>query len=114
MAGKGPWLNDTLQFKPITDFSPRTKLIISYIFVLFIIIEASFLMVQASKIFINKSAKDVSTEAYLILLITNCFWMFYALTIIGSLAILTSGILYVLGSLLVLIGRWIYGDGSED
>ena len=109
----GPVLDDTLSFKPIVEFSSRTKLILSYVFLVCIIVESSALYFQAYEIFKNRSAKDVSTLAFAILLATNCYWLFYALTIVGSMAIAASGILYIIGAILVLAGKWIYGDGKD-
>jgi uncharacterized protein with PQ loop repeat len=105
-------LDDTLSFRPwMHDVSSSVKRTLSYIFILVIVLEASFLYFQAFEIFRNESARDVSTVAFIILLITNCYWLFYAVNIVGSMAIASSGVLYIIGSALVLLGRAMYGDG---
>jgi uncharacterized protein with PQ loop repeat len=103
------FFNDTLTFKPWGNFSTKSKFAISIAFIIFVIIESSFLFWQFQKIVSNKSAKDVSLPAFVILLLSNIVWLVYSL-ILGSWGILLSGILYIVGTSMVIGAHIYYGE----
>ena len=114
MPGTHKVIDDTLSFEPVGKLSSRLKFILSILFVIFVVIEASFLYWQFGVIVHKKSAKDVSLVSFSILLVTNVIWILYATFIIGSIPVLTSGILYVIGASLVIAGKVIYKDGTPS
>lgn len=76
--------------------------------ILLSILEASFLYIQAGKVFKTKSVEDLSIPSYIILVITSLFWLHYAIVVTKDRAMLVSSILYTIGSTLMLIGIYIY------
>lgn len=81
----------------------------SWIFLFMVVAESSFLAFQAYKSFKTKSAGDIDRTAFFILLITNIFWMFYAIVILqGDVPILVSGALYTIGASLILTASFLY------
>lgn len=101
-------------FKPKGDLSHKWKFYLSIIFAFFVAVEASFLYMQFGEIVKKKSAKDISLIAFFTLCFTNIIWIIYAVVVVGSTPILLSGILYVIGSSLIIIATLIYGDGKKD
>jgi uncharacterized protein with PQ loop repeat len=115
---KVPWwgrVNSTLSFEPIgKNYKESTKMIMATSFMLIILVEASFLFIQAGEMYSKKSAKDVSIVAFIVLFAASLFWIFYTTTFIGSVAVLLSSVLYAVGSLLIIIGVIKYGDAEEN
>lgn len=100
--------NLKLPMKPF-KVKKKTRKIMSYIFLFMVVAEASFLAAQAYKSFKTKSAGDIDRTAFFILLITNIFWMFYAIVILqGDVPILVSGALYTIGASLILTASFLY------
>ena len=101
--------NVKIPVKPV-KLSKKAKKIMSWVFIIIVCVESVFLYLQAIKGFRTKSAEDVDRTAFFILLVTNVFWMLYALIILqGDLAIFVSGTLYVIGSSLILTTSYLYG-----
>lgn len=105
---------NTLSFQPWGNLSGTAKFYLSIFFALMVVAEASFLYIQAGEIFVNKSAKDVSTTAFALLLATNFVWIVYAVMVIGSFPVLLSGVLYVVGTAIILVGVTMYGTGDSS
>lgn len=106
--------SDSLSFTPVGSLSGRPKLILTIIFLIVIIVESSFLYWQFGVIMKNKSARDVSSVSYAILIGTNLIWLMFGIFVLGSVPIIVSGALYTIGASLVLGGRLVYGDGKEE
>jgi len=87
----------------------RQQRIGAWLMVVMVLVESSFLFIQAGKGFRTKSAKDVDLAAFIILLMTNMFWVYYGYTVIRDLPVLISGLLYTLGSVLVIVTIALYG-----
>lgn len=114
MGGKPFDAETSLNFKPIGNWSNRTKLVVGILFLIFVVTEASFLFWQFGEIIQKKSAKDISLIAFSILLGANVIWVLYALFIVGSTPILVSGLLYVVGCVMIIAATIYYGDGSVN
>lgn len=106
--------SDSLSFTPVGSLSGRPKFILTIIFLIVIIVESSFLYWQFGVIMKNKSARDVSSVSYAILIGTNLIWLMFGIFVLGSVPIIVSGALYTIGASLVLGGRLVYGDGKEE
>lgn len=89
--------------------NPKKKYF-SWIFLIMIVIESLFLFLQAGKLFASQSAKDIDLTAFIILCVVNALWVVYGLWISGDLPIVISGILYVIGSILIIVCVILYGD----
>lgn len=87
-----------LSFTPWLSLSERTRLLLSYLFMLAVVVEASFLYVQWYEIISAQAAKNVSVPAFLVLLGMNVIWLGYAIFVAGSWPICLSGVLYMVGS----------------
>lgn len=100
--------NLKLPMKPY-NMSKKTRKIMSWIFLFMVVAESSFLGFQSYKSFSTKSAGDIDRLAFFILLVTNIFWMFYAVVILqGDIPILVSGALYTIGASLILTASFMY------
>lgn len=95
-----------------TYFKSKTRRdrIASYIMMVLVIVEASFLFIQAGRGFETQSAEDIDLVAFIILLLTNVAWMAYAFFVIHDFPVLLSGLLYTIGAALVLVTVALYGD----
>ena len=72
--------------------------------------EGSFLVFQNIHVYRTKSAGDIDLTAFVILLVTNVFWMAYALTVLhGDLAVFVSGVIYTIGSSMLIAAKLLYG-----
>lgn len=106
---------NSLTFTPVGKLSDtKYALALQVIFLLFIVVESSFLFYQFGIIVKNKSAKDVSLVAYIILAVANLMWILYAVFLAGDVPILISGILSMVGALLVVSGKLYYKDGKSN
>lgn len=95
---------------PRVNISTRTQRWLSWLFVICVCVEASFLVFQNVHVYRTKSAQDIDLTAFIILLVTNVFWMIYALTVLhGDLAVFVSGILYTIGSSSLIVAKVLYG-----
>lgn len=106
-------VDESFSFRPIGNLSDRTKYILSIIFLIIIIVEASFLYWQFGAIYTKKSAKDVSEVSFTILIVTNIVWLIFGIFVLGSIPIIISGALYTIGASLVLGARLYYKDGKN-
>ena len=89
---------------------PQTQRWLSWLFVLCVCVEGSFLVFQNIHVYRTKSAGDIDLTAFVILLVTNVFWMAYALTVLhGDLAVFVSGVIYTIGSSMLIAAKLLYG-----
>lgn len=112
MAVKGnlySHVDESLGFKPLGNLGPRSKYLLSILFLIVIIVESSFLYWQFGTMVHNKSAKDVSIVSFSILLVTNIVWLIFGVFVLGSIPIIVSGLLYTIGASLVIAARLHYG-----
>jgi len=80
------------------------------LFMLFVVlIESSFAYVQAAKSFYNRSAEDLSFIAFSLLLFSNLAWIAFGV-MLHDVPILVTGTLTSIGSILVLISIYMYGE----
>ena len=77
-------------------------------------IEASFLFIQAAKSFETKSVDDLNLTAFIILLVTNIAWLLYGFFIVHDFPLMLSGMLYVVGSILVIVAIVLYRSNEES
>lgn len=67
-----------------------------------VVVEASFLYLQAARGYQTMSAADVDLTAFVLLLITSVVWILYGWFVVKDLPVIVSGILYTVGTSLVL------------
>jgi uncharacterized protein with PQ loop repeat len=104
----------TFQFKPWGGLiDSEYAITLQALFLCFVVMESSYLYYQFGVIVRNKSAKDVSLVAFVMLAVANFFWVLYALFLSGNVPILVSGILTMIGALLNVGGRLYYKDGKS-
>lgn len=63
---------------------------------------------QAYKIFTTKSAKDLSLDGFLVIMIATLSWLFYGI-VHKSLPIIAAQICAIIGMIAVIIGIFMYG-----
>lgn len=95
-----------------TYFKNKTKRdrIASAIMMILVVVESTFLFIQAAHGFETQSAEDVDLAAFIILLVTNIAWMAYGFFVIHDFPVLLSGFLYTVGAVLVIITVILYGN----
>lgn len=82
--------------------------------IILLMIEASFLFIQAAKSFQTKSVNDLNLAAFIILLVTNVAWGLYSVFILHTdVPLLLSAVLYVVGSALVIVAIVLYRENDE-
>ena len=81
---------------------------LGYIMMVLAIVESSFLFIQAEKLFRTKEADDLSGAAWWLLLVINFLWAIYGWGM-KNWALMISGILYVIGAVLVIVAIYLYG-----
>lgn len=97
-----------IRWKSLPVIPKNWRKTISWLFFISVLVEASFLIVQVVKTYRTKSAKDLSLTSYIILLVTNSVWIFAAIFVLKSYAVLASGVLYVSMSILLIIAITMY------
>lgn len=88
----------------------RKETIFSWLMLVLVVVEATFLFLQAGKGFSSKSAEDVDLAAFVILLVTNIMWLLYGTIVLKDLPVMVSGFLYSVGAILVIVTVIMYGD----
>lgn len=78
--------------------------------ILVAIIESSFLFLQAAKGFRTKSTEDIDISSMAIVFFVSITWFYYGYAIMKDRALMLSGTLNSIGSTLVLVTIFLYGD----
>ncbi len=88
-----------LSFRPVWSLSENWQRVISYVFLVAVVVEASFLYIQWYEVVSTKKTEGLSIPAFATLLGMNVIWFLYAVLILGSWPVLISSLLYLIGSL---------------
>jgi len=102
-----------IRWKWLPEISPAWKTRLSWLFIMSVLAEASFLVIQVVKTFQTKSAEDLSLPAVIILLITNAIWGLMAIFVLRDYGVLISGVIYTICSSVLIVGILMYGENSS-
>ena len=75
-----------------------------------VIVESSFLFIQAGKAFRSKSTSDLELSAFLILLVASILWVIYGWWLLKDATLIFSSSMFVIGSILVIVAIFLYSD----
>lgn len=96
------------------DKPTKTQRIFAWCMIVLVLVESSFLFIQAGKCFVTKSAKDIDLLAFCILLASNVLWTLYGAFVLHDLPLILSGVTYCIGAILVIVAYMLYNDPQPE